>query len=852
MQFLYTNFSSYLFIIIIILNTAQKCKYPKIFYKFAPSYNHVFKVAATSAILTGNYDSVSGASTEITSPTNVSGTEGENFTYRITTSPRSASNFFAENLPDGLSMGTGVLKGFIIGIPTSAGTSKVKLTASKPGYGVVYKTITIQINSENDPDKNPPVITLNGQSNVTIEAGSEYIDLGATAIDEEDGDLSGSIQLVGEVKANKPGSYELKYNVKDSSGNAAQTVTRTVAVVDTVPPVISLVGDSMITIEVGGSYEDKGATAQDVVDGDLSDQIKVSGEVVANRVGNYQLTYAVTDAAGNVATTKIRTIAVIDTAPPVITLNGQSNVTIEAGSEYIDLGATAIDEEDGDLSGSIQLVGEVKANKPGSYELKYNVKDSSGNAAQTVTRTVAVVDTVPPVISLVGDSMITIEVGGSYEDKGATAQDVVDGDLSDQIKVSGEVVANRVGNYQLTYAVTDAAGNVATEKIRSVRIIKLNPTIVWQNPKAITYGDRLSEIQLNPTSNVDGTFQFSHDQQDILSVSSHVLKADFYPINQDKYLVTSKEVTIIVEKAPLTISVDSVSRLTNQQNPKFIIGYDGFVNNETKDDLTSEAVASTTATAGSEAGKYPITLSGAESDNYEITYQKGVLTVVDKLRLTLEILGSGKVKILPNKELFDTGDKVKLQAVPSKGYAFTEWEGTVKSSDNPLEITINEDTTIKAKFAKLIKFTGVIVEGKGDILLAPDLNMYPAYSRVNVLAVPAKNHEFVKWTMKGFLLSKDNPLTSYKVPGSDMEIEAHFKYVKPAEPEIVEITDFVNVPFGFSFNTEEGTSYEVQASDDFQKWQQLRKVNGTGEVVKFVDIRKAFYQQQYYRIRVVQ
>ena len=227
-----------------------------------------------------------------------------------------------------------------------------------------------------------------------------------------------------------------------------------------------------------------------------------------------------------------------------------------------------------------------------------------------------------------------------------------------------------------------------------------------------------------------------------------------------------------MEKAPLTISVDSVSRFTNKQNPKFIISYDGFVNNETKDDLTSEAVASTTATAGSEAGKYPITLSGAESDNYEITYQKGVLTVVDKLRLTLEILGSGKVKIVPNKELFDTGDKVKLQAVPSKGYAFTEWMGTVKGSDNPLEITINEDTTIKAKFAKLIKFTGVIVEGKGDIVLAPDLNMYPAYSRVNVLAVPAKNHEFVKWTMKGFLLSKDNPLTSYKVPGSDMEIEA--------------------------------------------------------------------------------
>ena len=83
-----------------------------------------------------------------------------------------------------------------------------------------------------------------------------------------------------------------------------------------------------------------------------------------------------------------------------------------------------------------------------------------------------------------------------------------------------------------------------------------------------------------------------------------------------------------------------------------------------------------------------------------------------------------------------------------------------------------------------------------------------------------------------------------------MEIEAHFKYVKPAEPEIVEITDFVNVPFGFSFKTEEGTSYEVQTSDDLRKWEQLREVKGTGEVVKFVDFRKAFYQQQYYRVLV--
>ena len=73
---------------------------------------------------------------------------------------------------------------------------------------------------------------------------------------------------------------------------------------------------------------------------------------------------------------------------------------------------------------------------------------------------------------------------------------------------------------------------------------------------------------------------------------------------------------------------------------------------------------------------------------------------------------------------------------------------------------------------------------------------------------------------------------------------------KPTEPSEVEIIGIENAPFGFSFNTEEGTRYEVQASDDLRKWEQLREVKGTGEVVKFVDFRKAFYQQQYYRVLV--
>ena len=50
-----------------------------------------------------------------------------------------------------------------------------------------------------------------------------------------------------------------------------------------------------------------------------------------------------------------RTVDVVDTTIPVITLTGANPQTIEAGSPYVELGATATDNYDGDISGSIVI-----------------------------------------------------------------------------------------------------------------------------------------------------------------------------------------------------------------------------------------------------------------------------------------------------------------------------------------------------------------------------------------------------------------------------------------------------------------------------------------------------------------
>ena len=80
---------------------------------------------------------------------------------------------------------------------------------------------------------------------------------------------------------------------------------------DTTKPVIKLKGKSKITLKVGDKYKEKGATAKDNVDGNITKLIKISGKVDTSIEGTYKIIYSVTDSSNNKAT-KTRTIIVKD------------------------------------------------------------------------------------------------------------------------------------------------------------------------------------------------------------------------------------------------------------------------------------------------------------------------------------------------------------------------------------------------------------------------------------------------------------------------------------------------------------------------------------------------------------
>ena len=210
---------------------------------------------------------------------------------------------------------------------------------------------------------------------------------------------------------------------------------------ETIAPVITLIGENPQIIFKNQNYVELGATAIDNVDGDISNNIMISSSVNTQTIGSYDVIYSVSDTAGN-STNVTRIVNVIeDTTAPEITLLGENPQTIVQNQNYVELGATAIDDIDGDISNNIQISSSVNTQVIGSYDVIYSVSDTAGNSAN-VTRTVDVVDDNPIYLD---DNGITIKARdwASYGDWGVVNGEyylVVSRIMLDDMLTNGEDV----------------------------------------------------------------------------------------------------------------------------------------------------------------------------------------------------------------------------------------------------------------------------------------------------------------------------------------------------------------------------------------------------------------------------
>ncbi|WP_141669076.1 immunoglobulin-like domain-containing protein, partial [Bacillus wiedmannii] len=194
-----------------------------------------------------------------------------------------------------------------------------------------------------------------------------------------------------------PGTYELTYTVSDSKGHtvtAKQTVTvkQKVEPTDEVP-VLTVPAESTINVE------DKfnplaGVKAIDNEDGDITDKVTVDGSVDASKPGTYELTYTVSDSKGHTVTAK-QTVTVKQKVEPkdeAPVLTVPAEVIINVGDKFNPLAnVKATDNEDGDITDKVIHMGEVDTSKAGNFEVKFLVRDASGNEV-TATQKVIVKD----------------------------------------------------------------------------------------------------------------------------------------------------------------------------------------------------------------------------------------------------------------------------------------------------------------------------------------------------------------------------------------------------------------------------------------------------------------------------
>lgn len=305
-------------------------------------------------------------------------------------------------------------------IPADSGLFQVRITGGAATATTVLSSVPASLLVNPAPDTEAPVLTLNGAGNVTLSCGTAYAEPGATALDDQDGDITGRIQIQGIVDSFVPGTYTLTYSVSDIAGNQTQAV-RAVVAADNTPPILQVLGANPLILACKDIFVDPGTTATDLCSGDLGAFVQASGAVNRNIPGNYTRVYTVQDSTGN-KTTATRTVIVIDNAPPTITRLGSAAIVLGCGVTLSDPGAVASDACAGNLDSSVVITGEVDTTSPGSYVRTYTVTDPYGNSAST-SRTFVVSDTAPPVLSLIGTSPLQVTCGGVFNDPGATAQD---------------------------------------------------------------------------------------------------------------------------------------------------------------------------------------------------------------------------------------------------------------------------------------------------------------------------------------------------------------------------------------------------------------------------------------------
>ena len=403
---------------------------------------------------------------------------------------------------------------------------------------------------------------------IEVPYQTPYIEPGFTAKDIRDGDITTYVLIDNPVDTNTLGEYTITYTIQDDAGNKV-IKTRTVRVVDITSPDLTLTSPNPQQIEVHTSYLEPGYMSIDDHDGDVTGAVTVQSNVNMGIIGDYLRTYTSVDSSGNISS-ETRIVKVRDTTIPNLILIGPTTLMLEVGSLYSETGYSSIDNYDGNISGNVQINTNLDIHTLGTYSMNYTSTDSSGNTV-VKSRTIHVVDTTPPTISLTGNNPMHVEAGTNYMEPGFTATDNYYSNLqlsSDSSNVNPLII----GDYTVSYSTIDGSNNIGTA-IRNIEVRDTTPPIITITPDISSYIIELGDNFNQPNASCEDSF----DITETLSASGGLtpsilgLSSRTYYCSDDSGNMSQETITLnVIDTTPPSLSLDGDNPFKLLQGDTFV------------------------------------------------------------------------------------------------------------------------------------------------------------------------------------------------------------------------------------------------------------------------------------------
>jgi hypothetical protein len=340
--------------------------------------------------------------------------------------------------------------------PETEGVYTVNYIVTNPAFTEVFSREVHVV------DTIAPVITISGDNPYTLERFDTYVDQGATV---DQGSILTNTDL-SNVQNTEIGSFDVVYTAYD--GNSTTIETRTVNVVDTVPPTLDILGGLQVTLERFAPYVDLGTTT------DLGSEVIIDLSNVDNTLphgSTFDVVYRATDGNTLHDVYQTRAVTIQDTTPPSITLLGDDPFLMEPSYTFAEVEPGFIVDLGTSVTADYSAIDNTQA---GFYTATYTASDGV-NQDVVVQRQVEVADRVAPVITILGDNPYTLERYDTYVDAGATVDRG-----STLIRTTSTVDNTATGSYTVEYEATDGT-NPNTIVSRTVNVVDTNAPIVTLN-----------------------------------------------------------------------------------------------------------------------------------------------------------------------------------------------------------------------------------------------------------------------------------------------------------------------------------------------------------------------------------